>query len=111
MAVDITTILTLIVALGGLSGVAGIITALTAARKSDIEGLQITIRSLTDENARLRMRLDEIEADLDAAQKLLEENRLQLVRYETEVKRLRARVSELERENRRLKEDIKPEGE
>jgi len=98
-------------AFGGLSGLAALWQARTAAQRSDVEHLVTTLQCLSDENARLRVRLDEVERDLEATQvlldatrKLLEENRVQLGKYEEEVRRLRARVSELERENRCLRE-------
>lgn len=118
-------VLALLGAFGGLSGIAALRQAGTAARKSEVEQLQIALDWLSGENVRLRARLDEMEQDLDATQslldatrvqldatrKMLEENQVQLGKYEAEVRRLRARVSELERENRRLREQTEAEGE
>lgn len=57
----------LIAAFGGLTGLAGFVTAVssasTAARKTELNSLRLTVESLQSENVRLRERVVDLEKE------------------------------------------------
>jgi predicted nuclease with TOPRIM domain len=94
-------IIALITGIGGL--VTGIITARSAATKAELESLRQTIVGLQDENARLRVRVSELEARNEAQDKAKDCLEVRVKLLETENDTLRAEIGRLEIENGRLR--------
>lgn len=75
----------LILAISGVvTGIIGaaiaIGTNMQAAKRSDLEALQVTVRALQDENQRLRERVDELEKENDMLRKRLSDTKPRISR-------------------------------
>ena len=85
---DAATILAFLTGVGGL--IAAIATALTSARKSQIETLQTILNEIQEENGRLRQRVNELEAELKTTKAELKSTRAELAELLQENAELRA---------------------
>ena len=94
---DWATIVLVIGAVGGLlTGAAGLWTSSKAARKVEVEALVVTVGALQAENARLRLRLDDVEVENIELRECVE-------KVEKQNRGLRSRISKLETENESLR--------
>ena len=77
--------------------------AASAAQRSYVEELALTIDKLQEENERLWARVTELEKDRLESRTTLEALRTEVDKLRAENRQLRRRVSELEKENKALR--------